>query len=51
MLAVEADYEKGEAVVGIEVGRPVPKDNILDALDKAGYSGSFIKESVDETKQ
>ena len=51
VLAVEVDYEKGEAVVGIAVRSPVPKDRILDALDKAGYSGSFIEESAGETKQ
>ncbi len=51
VLAVEVDYEKGEAVVGIEVGRPVPREKILDALDKAGYGGSFIEESAGETTQ
>ncbi len=51
VVAVEADYKKGEAVVGIEVGSPVPKDRILDSLDKAGYSGSFIEESAGETTQ
>ncbi len=37
--------------MGIEVGRPVPREKILDTLDKAGYGGSFIEESAGETTQ
>lgn len=42
VLAVEVDYEKGEAVVGTEICCPVPQDKILSALQQAGYSGSFL---------
>lgn len=41
VLAVEVDYQKGQAVVGTEPCCPVPRDGILAALEKAGYRGSF----------
>ena len=31
VLAVDVDYETHEAVVGIEVNHPVPKDELLNA--------------------
>jgi len=41
--AVEVSYDKGEAVVGTEICCPVPKEEILAALSKAGYPGTFIE--------
>ena len=41
VLAVHVDHEKGDAVVGTDVGSPVPQDQILAALKKAGYKGVF----------
>lgn len=41
VLAVEVDYQKGQAVVGTEPCCPVPREGILAALEKAGYTGSF----------
>ena len=46
VLAVEVDYKKSEAVVGTEICCPIPKDRILAALKEAGYSGSFVGDSV-----
>lgn len=42
VLAVEVSYQKRQAVVGTEACCPVPKDKILAALKKAGYSGKFV---------
>ncbi len=41
VLAVEVDYGKGQAVVGTEIGRLVPKSDVLTKLKTAGFSGSF----------
>ncbi len=41
VLAVEVDYEKGEAIVGTESCCSIPKDSILSALEKSGYKGAF----------
>ncbi|NOY29727.1 MAG: Mercuric transport protein MerT [Planctomycetes bacterium] len=41
VLAVEVSYENGLAVVGTEVGRTVPKDAVLKAIEGAGYTGSI----------
>jgi copper chaperone CopZ len=41
VLAIEVDYQKGQAVVGTEACCSVPRDAILAALEKAGYRGSF----------
>ncbi|MBI1246863.1 hypothetical protein GC197_03335, partial [bacterium] len=41
--AVEVSYEKRQAVVGTEACCAVPKDKILVALKKAGYSGTFVE--------
>ena len=48
VLAVEVNYEKGEAVVGTEICCPIPTDKILTALKDAGYSGEIVEESVRE---
>ncbi|MCH7750984.1 MAG: heavy-metal-associated domain-containing protein, partial [Planctomycetes bacterium] len=45
VLAVEVDYGKGEAVVDTEICCPVPKDEIVTVLKKAGYGGIFVEES------
>jgi len=42
VMAVEVSYEKRQAVVGTEACCAVPKDKILAALKKAGYSGTFV---------
>lgn len=39
VVAVEISYEKRQAVVGVKPGSPIPKEEILAALKKAGYSG------------
>lgn len=44
VLAVEVNYEKGEAVVGTEICCPVPTKEILAAISDAGYSGHHIKD-------
>jgi len=48
VLAVEVNYEKGEAVVGTEICCPIPTDKILTALKDAGYSGEIVEEPVRE---
>ncbi len=40
--AVEVSFEKREAIVGTEICCPVPKKEILAALTKIGYTGTFI---------
>lgn len=42
VLAVEVNYEKGEAIVGAEICCPVPTEQILAALEKSGYKGTLI---------
>ncbi len=42
VLAVEVDYEKRAAVIGIAPSRSVPTDEILAALKNAGYTGTFV---------
>lgn len=44
VLAVEVNYEEGEAVVGTEICCPVPTKEILAAISDAGYSGHHIKD-------
>lgn len=41
VLAIEVDYQEGQAVVGTEPCCPVPREGILAALEEAGYTGSF----------
>lgn len=45
VLAVEVDYKSGEAVVGTEICCPIPKKEILAALQGAGYEGRFASPS------
>lgn len=41
VLAVEVDYEKEQAVIGVDSAILLPKDEILAALKKAGYRGEL----------
>ena len=41
VLAVEVGFEKGRAVVGTQIGRAAPTQEILTALDEAGYTGTI----------
>lgn len=43
VLAVKVDYEAGEAVVGTEICCPVPEEDILSAIEQAGYKGEKIR--------
>ncbi len=43
VLAVEVNYEKGEAVIGSEACCPLSKDKIHSALKQVGYRGSFAE--------
>lgn len=42
VLAVEVDYEAKRAVVTTDAQRPVPWDDILEAVRSAGYKGTFL---------
>ncbi len=44
VLAVQVDYEKGEALVGSESCCPFPKEDVLASIQEAGYSGSLPAE-------
>jgi copper chaperone CopZ len=46
VLAVEVNYEKGEAIVGTELCCPIPSDEVLAALDAACYSAVVIEDST-----
>ena len=43
VLAVEVDYPSGEAAIGVEAGKPVPKKEILAALKSIEYRGEFVE--------
>jgi copper ion binding protein len=43
VLAVEVSYEKGQAVVGVDRARDIPRDEILAALEKVSYEGRFVE--------
>ena len=43
VLAVEVDYPSGEAAIGVEAGKPVPKEEIRAALKLIGYHGEFVE--------
>lgn len=43
VLAVEVDFEKGEAIIGTESCCSIPKDSIITALEKSGYKGTFAE--------
>lgn len=45
VLAVEVDYMEGHAVVGTEICCPVPKDEIVEALQQAGYEARLSEPS------
>lgn len=45
VLAVEVDYRKGQAVIATEPCGPVPREQILAALEKVGYAASFVTSS------
>jgi len=41
VLAVEVNYEEGQAIVGTEEGSEIPIDAVLRAIEEAGYTGSI----------
>ncbi len=43
VAAVEVSYERRQAVVGTESGRPFPRDEVLTAIEEAGYYGSVME--------
>ena len=43
VLAVKVEYEAGEAVVGTEICCPMPEEEILSAIEQAGYKGEQIR--------
>ncbi len=49
VVAVDLSYEKEQAVVGVESGKPIPKEEILAALKKTGFSGELL--STEETSE
>jgi copper chaperone CopZ len=51
VVAVEVSYEKGEAVIGAEACCLLPRDAILKALQAAGYTGTFVDDSANETRK
>ena len=42
VLAVHVDYEAGEAVVGTEICCPVPAEEVLLAIEQAGFKGKQL---------
>ncbi len=42
VLAVHVDYEAGEALVGTEICCPVPEEEILLAIEQAGFNGKQL---------
>lgn len=47
VLAVEVNYEKGEAIIGTEICCPIPTDDLLTAIEAAGYSAVLIEHSTE----
>ncbi|MEK6238648.1 MAG: hypothetical protein N2C14_28345 [Planctomycetales bacterium] len=45
MLAVQVDYQSGQATIGTQSGAEVPKQEVLAALESIGYKGTFQKPS------
>jgi len=45
VLTAKVDYKTKEAVIGVESGRSIPEDEILTALEEAGYHGKIVKSS------
>ena len=51
IVAVDVSYEKKQAVVGVKPGDSIPKEELLTALKKAGYSGELLNsEETSEAK-
>ena len=46
VLAVQVDYEAGQAVVGTKICCPVPEEEILSVIEQAGFK---VKQIVAET--
>jgi len=44
VLAVEVDYAKKQATVGLDPSQPVDKQSLLNSLKKINFSGSFDKD-------
>ena len=44
ILAVEVDYETGQAVVGTDECCPIPQDEIIEALQAAGYEAQPMED-------
>ena len=42
VVAVDVNYENRQAIVGVEPGNPIPKEEVLTALKKAGYTGELL---------
>jgi copper chaperone CopZ len=42
VLSAKVDYKNKQAVVSTEACCPFPKDEILKAIEDAGYSGSVV---------
>ncbi len=42
VLAVEVNYSEARAVVGTEIGYPIPEDKIQSVLQQAGYNAEFV---------
>lgn len=42
VVAVDVSYENGQAIVGMKSDNPIPKEVILTALKKAGYTGELL---------
>lgn len=47
VLATEISYEDGEAVLGFDGARDIPRDEILAALERVGYQGRFADAAPD----
>jgi copper chaperone CopZ len=45
VLAVKVDYESKQATIGTAAGEPVPKREIVAALESISYKGEFVEET------
>jgi len=43
VLAVEVDYDKGQATVGLDPDKPVDQQSLLDSLEKVDFHGQILK--------
>jgi copper chaperone CopZ len=43
VLGAKVDFKKGQAVVSTEAGRAFPKNEIVKAIEQAGYNGTVIE--------